>query len=577
MSQLLPYSEQAGPPGAAPAGRATQARGLRRGLLAWSAWWMAALFILPVASVLANLLSPGGDTWRHLAATVLPGYVANTVWLVLGVGLAVPVIGAGTAWLVTMCRFPGRRVFEWALILPLAVPAYVMAYTYTDFLQFTGPVQGLLREFTGWGVGEYWFPQIRSLGGAIVMLTFVLYPYTYLLCRAAFLEQSVCALEVSRTLGCSGAGSFFRVALPLARPAIAAGTALALMETLADYGTVSFFGVPTFTTGIIRAWISLGDRVAAAQLASTLLALVFLILVVERWSRGAARYHHTTDRYQNLPNYRLRGSAGWLAFAACAVPLTVGFLLPAAILLKMSIEAGDSQFGARFVGLSLNSFTLASVTAVLAVILATVMAYGARLSPGRLSALANRLASLGYAVPGAVIAVGVLIPLARFDNALDAWMRATFGIPTGLLLTGTIVALVYAYLVRFLAVSLNTVESSLGKVRPSMDDAARSLGQGPLGTLVRVHAPIMWGSLLTAGLLVFVDVMKELPATLVMRPFNFDTLAVQAFNLASDERLDEASTASLVIVAVGVVPLVVLSRTIARARPGIRTGEARPR
>jgi iron(III) transport system permease protein len=472
-----------------------------------------------------------------------------------------------------MCRFPGRRVFEWALILPLAVPAYVMAYTYTDFLQFTGPVQGLLRELTGWGPGDYWFPEIRSLGGAVVMLTlltFVLYPYTYLLCRAAFLEQSVCALEVSRTLGCSGVGSFFRVALPLARPAIAAGTALALMETLADYGTVSFFGVPTFTTGIIRAWISLGDRVAAAQLSSSLLALVFLVLLVERWSRGAARYYQATNRYQNLPDHRLRGSAAWLAFAACAVPLAIGFLLPAAILLKMSVEAGDAQFGARFVGLSLNSFTLAIVTAVLAVGLATIMAYGARLSPGRLSATANRLASMGYAVPGAVIAVGVLIPLAQFDNALDAWMQAAFGLNTGLLLTGTIVALVYAYLVRFLAVSLNTVESSLGKVRPSMDDAARSLGQGPLGTLVRVHAPIMWGSLLTAGLLVFVDVMKELPATLVMRPFNFDTLAVQAFNLASDERLTEASTASLVIVAVGVVPLVLLSRTIARARPGAR-------
>jgi iron(III) transport system permease protein len=535
---------------------------------------VAALFVLPVVTVLANLFASSEGTWAHLAATVLPRYVANTAWLVLGVGLAVPVIGAGTAWLVTMFRFPGRRLFEWAMILPLAVPAYVMAYTYTDFLQFTGPVQGLLRALTGWEAGDYWFPEIRSLQGAVVMLTFVLYPYTYLLCRAAFLEQSVCALEVSRTLGCGLAGTFFRVALPLARPAIAAGTALALMETLADYGTVSFFGVPTFTTGIIRAWISLGDRVAAAQLASALLGLVFLVLVIERWSRGSARYHHTSGRYQALPTYRLRGTRAALAAAACAVPLIIGFLLPAAILLKMAVEAGDEQFGFRFFGLALNSFTLAGLSAVLAVLLASVMAYGARLKPSRLSIISNRLVGLGYAVPGAVIAVGALIPLAFLDNAFDAFMRARFGLSTGLLLTGTIAALVYAYLVRFLSVSLNTVDSSLAKIRPTMDDAARSLGQSPAGTLVRVHAPLMWGSMLTAGLLVFVDVMKELPATLVMRPFNFDTLAVQAFNLASDERLTEAATASLVIVAVGVVPVILLSRTIARARPG--TGAIAP-
>ena len=562
----------AAPPG--PGARATPLRGAVVRPFTFAALTVAALFVLPVATVLANLFASSEGTWAHLAATVLPRYVANTAWLVLGVGLAVPVIGAGTAWLVTMFRFPGRRLFEWALILPLAVPAYVMAYTYTDFLQFTGPVQGLLRALTGWDAGGYWFPEIRSLQGAVVMLTFVLYPYTYLLCRAAFLEQSVCALEVSRTLGCGLAGSFFRVALPLARPAIAAGTALALMETLADYGTVSFFGVPTFTTGIIRAWISLGDRVAAAQLASALLGLVFLVLVIERWSRGSARYHHTTGRYQALPTYRLRGTRAALAAAACAVPLIIGFLLPAAILLKMAVEAGDEQFGFRFVGLALNSFTLAGLTAVLAVLLASVMAYGARLKPSRLSIISNRLVGLGYAVPGAIIAVGALIPLAFLDNAFDAFMRARFGLSTGLLLTGTIAALVYAYLVRFLAVSLNTVDSSLAKIRPTMDDAARSLGQSPAGTLVRVHAPLMWGSMLTAALLVFVDVMKELPATLVMRPLNFDTLAVQAFNLASDERLTEAATASLVIVAVGVVPVILLSRTIARARPG--TGAIAP-
>jgi iron(III) transport system permease protein len=538
--------------------------------LTWVALAIAALFAVPVLSVLANLLTPSGGTWSHLVATVLPGYVANTLWLAGGGGLGVLVIGTGTAWLVTLCRFPGQRLFEWALILPLAVPAYVMAYTYTDFLQFVGPVQSLLRELTGWGANDYWFPQIRSLGGAIAMLTFVLYPYVYLLARAAFLEQSVCALEVSRTLGCSPWGSFYRVALPLARPAIAAGVALALMETLADYGTVSFFGVPTFTTGIVRAWFSMGDRVAAAQLASLLLGFVFLVLLLERASRGPGRYHHTTSRYQGLPGYRLRGLRAGLAAAACALPLLLGFLLPAAILLKMSLAAGDAQFGPRFLRLALNSFTLASVAALLAVALALLMAYSVRLSPNRLGLAANRVVAMGYAVPGTVIAVGVLIPFGRLDNAIDAWAREVIGVSTGLLLTGTIAALIFAYLVRFLAVSLNTVEASLGKIKHSMDDAARNLGQSPGGTLLRVHAPIMWGSLLTAGLLVFVDVMKELPATLVMRPFNFDTLAVQAYNLASDERLTEASTSALTIVAVGILPLILLSRAIARARPGRR-------
>ncbi len=536
--------------------------------LTWTSLLIAALFSIPVVSVLANVFVPSGGTWRHLAETVLPGYIANTLMLVLGVGCGVLILGVSAAWLVTMCRFPGRRVFEWALILPLAVPAYVMAYTYTDFLQFTGPLQTMLRDLAGWGPHDYWFPSIRSLGGAIALLSLVLYPYVYLLARAAFLEQSVCALEVSRTLGCGPWSSFYRVALPLARPAIVGGVALALMETIADFGTVSFFGVPTFTTGIVRAWFSMGDRVAAAQLSSALLCFVLVVVLMERASRGRARYYHTSGRYQHLPSYKLRGWRAGTASLACALPLFLGFVMPAAILLAMTIEAGDAQFGPRFLRLAGNSFTLSAVTALVAVLLAAVMAYGVRLSPSLLTRGASRIAAMGYAVPGTVIAVGALIPFALLDNALDAWMRETFGFSTGLLLTGTIAALVFAYLVRFLAVSLNTVESSLGKIKPSMDDAARSLGRGPGGTLARIHAPLMWGSLLTAGLMVFVDVMKELPATLIMRPFNFDTLAVQAYNLASDERLTEASTASLAIVAVGILPLIILSRAIARSRPG---------
>lgn len=531
---------------------------------------VAALFLIPVVSVLSNVLRVGSGTWQHLSQTVLPEYLFNTVMLALCVGIGVPVIGVATAWLVTMCRFPLRRVFEWALILPLAFPAYVMAYTYTDFLQPAGALQSALRDLTGWSYGDYWFPEVRSLGGAAAMLTMVLYPYVYLLARAAFLEQSVCALEVSRTLGCTAWRSFFRVALPLARPAIVAGTALALMETLADFGTVSFFGIPTFTTGIVRAWVSFGDPVSAAQLSSSLLALVFIVLLAEHWSRRRSRYYHTSSKYQHLPGYRLHGARRVLAIVACALPLFFGFLLPAAILLKSSLETLATEADGRFFGLVWNSVTLAITTAVLAVALATLLAYSLRLNPSPVSRLAARLASMGYAVPGTVIAVGVLIPFAAFDNWLDALFERLFGLSTGLLLTGSIAALVFAYLVRFLAVSLNTVEASLGKVKPTMDDAARALGTGPIEALRRVHIPIMRTSLLTAGLVVFVDVMKELPATLVMRPFNFDTLAVRAHNLASDERLSEAGLPSLAIVAVGIPPLILLSRAIASARPGSR-------
>jgi iron(III) transport system permease protein len=538
------------------------------GSLAWLSVIVAALFLIPVVSVLFSLTQSGSGTWSHLASTVLPRYLLNTAVLVAGVGIGVPVIGAGCAWLVTMCRFPGRRVFEWALILPLAVPAYVMAYAYTDFLQPAGPVQSLLRDLTGLAYRDYWFPEIRSLGGAVAMLVLVLYPYAYMLSRAAFLDQSVCALDVSRTLGCGPWASFFRVALPLARPAIIAGTALALMETLADFGTVSFFGVPNFTTGIVRAWIAFGDRTTAGQLASILLIFVFLVLLLETQSRGKARFHHATNRYQKLPGHRLRGGAAAAAFLACLLPLLLGFLLPAAVLLTMAVQAGDQRFGARYLELVANSVTLAAITALLAVALATFMTYGRRLQGRPAVQIANRLAAMGYAIPGTIIAVGVLVPFAAFDNALDAWLRASFGLSSGLLLTGSVAALVFAYLVRFLAVSLNTVEAGLGKIRPSMDDAARALGARPLGMLARVHAPMMWPTLLTAGLVVFVDVMKELPATLVMRPFNFDTLAVQAHNFAADERLTEAATPALTIVAVGIPPVILLSRAIARGRPG---------
>jgi iron(III) transport system permease protein len=540
----------------------------RPGALSALAVFLAVALAVPVLVVLFNVFVPSEGTWSHLAATVLPEYILNSAGLMLGVAYGVVTIGVTTAWLTTMCRFPGRRLLEWALLLPMAVPAYVMAYAYTDFLQFTGPVQGMIRASTGWGPGDYWFPDVRSLWGAVAMLSFVLYPYVYLLARAAFLEQSDSMLEVARVSGYGGWRTFLRVALPLARPGIVAGTALALMETLADFGTVSYFGVQTFTTGIYRAWFSLGDHVAAAQLSATLLGFVFVVLLIERATRGRAGFHNTASGRRLEYLYRLRGITALVALVACAIPLLLGFFLPAAILLHMAVTSGDAQFGARYVQLTFNTVTLAAITAGLAVILALLVGYAARATRSRPVRWANRIAGLGYAVPGAVIAVGVLIPVTRLDHALAAAIEAATGTSPGLLLSGGIAALVYAYLVRFFAVSLQTIEAGLAKITFSMDCAARSLGLGPASTLARVHTPLLWRSALIAGLLVFVDVMKELPATFVMRPFNFDTLAVQAFNLASDERLTEASTAALTIVAVGLAPLIVLSRMMLRPRSG---------
>jgi iron(III) transport system permease protein len=535
------------------------------------------LVALPILSVGANLLAADtGATWSHLASTVLPEYVLNSLLLCLGVGLGVALLGVSTAWFTAMTDFPGRRVFEWALLLPLAMPAYVMAYVYTDLLQFVGPVQTFLRESFAWRRGDYWFPDIRSLGGAMLMFICVLYPYVYLLARTAFLERGSGTFEAARSLGLSPWGAFYRVSLPLARPAVAAGVALVLMETLADYGTVAYFAVPTFTTGIYRAWFSLGDRVAAAQLAGALLTFVLLLLAMERLSRGRARFHETGRRVG--VRRPLAGWHAWAAHAVCQLPLLLGFLLPAGLLLKLALEEGDSAFGVRYAVLAQNSLLVAGISAVLAVLLAVLLAYGLRIAQesgtrkGYVVALfarmANRVVGLGYAVPGSVIAVGVLIPVTRLDHWLGARWLEWFGTHPGLILTGTVAALIYAYLARFLAIALHTIDSGLARVTPSMDAAAKSLGCGPLETLRRVHVPLLRGSVFSAGLLVFVDVMKELPATLVMRPFNFDTLATQTYTLAADERLAEASTAALAIVAVGLLPVMFLARQVAKGKAG---------
>jgi iron(III) transport system permease protein len=529
----------------------------------------ALLAALPIAVVLAHVFLPGhADTWRHLASTVLPTYVGNTLVLFVCVGAGTAAIGTTAAWLVTTRAFPGSGVFAWALLLPLAMPAYVSAYAYTDFLEFAGPLQTSLRETFGWRRGDYWFPDIRSVGGAAAMLVFVLYPYVYLLARTAFLERSPSLAEASRTLGHGRLSTFLRIEVPLARPAIAGGIGLALMETLADYGTVAYFAVDTFTTGIYRAWFSLGDRVAAAQLAAALLAFVALAILFERSTRWSAAAVPGGRAHSPRPPAlrRLRGAGAALAVIACATPIALGFVAPVLLLLRLLAQETELVAGARFAELAWNSVRVAAVAAAVAAGLALLVGYAVRLRPSWPVRGSSRLLALGYAVPGSVLAVGVLIPLARLDNTIAAFATTHLGIATGLLFTGSIAALVYAYVVRYFTVAWNSVDSGFARITLSMDAAARSLGEGTLGTLRRVHAPLLWRSLAAGVLLAFVDVMKELPATLVMRPFNFDTLATQAYTLAKDERLAEAALPSLAIVAVGLLPIVLLSRSMRRTR-----------
>lgn len=528
---------------------------------------VALVLALPVVCIPWLALFPEENIWPHLISTVLPGYVTTTVGLMLGVTFGVLTMGVTSAWLVTMCRFPGRRIFEWALLLPMAVPAYVIAYVYTDLLEYAGPVQQLVREIGGWNsAADYWFPEIRSLGGAIAMMSLVLYPYVYLLSRAAFLEQSVTLLDASRTLGCSPWATFLRVSLPMARPSIATGVALALMETLNDVGTVDFFAVQTLTLGIYDVWLNMGNIGGAAQIAMVMLVFVMILLTIERQSRRRHRHYQSSGRLKELPAHRLHGARAGLACLACFLPVAAGFVIPAIVLVTYAVRYFDRSWTPEFLRYAFNSLALSSTSALVAVCLAMVLVYGRRLVGGKLIGGAVSLASFGYAVPGAVLAIGVIIPLAGFDNALDGFVRERFGFSTGLLFSGTVFAIVFAYVVRFLAIALGSVDSSLSKVTPTMDMAARTLGHGPLATFFKVHLPLIRGGVLIAALVVFVDCMKELPATLILRPFNFDTLATYVYQFASDELIEQASLGALGIVLAGLIPVIVLSRIITGTR-----------
>lgn len=545
------------------------------GLFPAAGLFVAAALSLPILTVASSVFSPTEGTWAEFVRLVLPRYVRNTLWLLLGVGAGTLLVGVGTAWLVTAYRFPGRRACQALLLLPMAVPAYLVAYTYADLLQYSGPVQSALRAWWGWSRG-YPFPEIRSLGGAVFVLTFVLYPYVYLLTRAALLEQSPVVWEVSRTLGYGPWATFLRVGLPVARPGIAAGLSLVGMEVLADFGTVKYFELDTFATGIYLVWFSFGSVTGAAKLAVWLMGFVLAVVAAERLSRGRRRYHRPPGAPREARPRALEGPGAWLAAGACLLPPATGFGIPGLYLGWMAWVGGDPLWGPTFLRLAANTFTLSATAAVAAVLLSALVAYGLRLAPTPLMRLAARVVSLGYAVPGVVVAVGVLVPFGWLDNVVSAYLRRS-GLSTGLLFMGTTFTLVYAYLARFLAAALSAVEAGLSRIGPTLEGAARTLGHGPASVLVRVHAPLMRGSVFTAALLVFVDALKELPATLVLRPLNFDTLAVRVYQLASDERLMEASTAGLSIVLVGLLPVLLLDRAVHRSRAeAVRPSSGRP-
>jgi iron(III) transport system permease protein len=534
-----------------------------------SGWTLAALvsvalLSLPLLVIVLGLAAPASETWSHVASTVLSDYMINSARLVVGAGALALLLGVSTAWLVTAYEFPGRRYFEWALILPLAVPAYIAAYTYAGMFDVTGPLQRLVRSSVPALADEFLYLDVMNIGMVTLIFGFVLYPYVYLVTRASFARQSASLLEASRALGHGPAATFRRVALPLARPAMAAGVSLVAMEVLNDYGAVRYYGVTTFTTGIFRSWFGLGDLSSAIRLSAMLMVFVFVLLAFERSQRGGAAFAGGRASERPLLRARLGGGAAALAFLACAVPFLFGFAVPVAQLAYWAAGTAASVVDLSFVGLVANTFALAAAAAALCVVVALLLTYASRLNPRPWLRRLSRVTVLGYSMPGAVVAVGVLVPFAWVDHRVDGVMRATFGIPTGLLLSGTLVALVFAYSVRFMAVAFLPVESGFTRICGRVDDAARSLGASPSCALRTVSLPLLRGTLLGATILVFVDVLKELPLTLILRPFNFDTLATRAYQLATDEMVAASSNYALVIILAGVVPVILLNRVLGR-------------
>ncbi|WP_431190562.1 ABC transporter permease [Bauldia litoralis] len=530
--------------------------------------WIAAaaatalLVIAPIVALGVIAAQGSGDAWSHLVAHVLPTATLNTVLLLAGVGVVVIFVGTGAAWLVTAYDFPGRRILDWALLLPLAVPTYIVAYAYLDLLHPIGPIQSAIRDILGLtSPGQLRLPDIRSVGGAIVLLGFVLYPYVYLSTRALFLMQAAGLVDAARTLGASRRGIFFRIALPLARPAIAIGASLALMETLNDVGASEFLGVRTLTLSIYSTWINQSNLPGAAQLALVMLAVVVLLVLIERWARRRQRFAGRSQRTAPPARQRLHGAPALAALCLGLLPIMIGFGAPAIHLVIQAMRRIE------FAGLSdsilteaLNTVGVSLAATIIAVGLGLVVAYAARIDHGRIGGGLLRIASLGYALPGTVIAIGLLSPLAGLDNMVDGVSRDLFGISTGLLLSGSAAALIYAYVVRFLAVSGGGAEAGLSKVSQTLDHSARTLGETATGTLRRVHLPLIRPALGAAAILVFVDCMKELPATLLLRPLNFETLATHLYGEAARGTYEDGAVAALAIVLVGLLPVILLAR-----------------
>jgi iron(III) transport system permease protein len=523
---------------------------------------ISAVVLLPVATILLLALAPAPGVWSHLLATVLPFAVGQTLMLMAGVGLLTLITGTGTAWLVTMYDFPGRRLFGWLLILPLALPTYISAYCYGEFLDYTGPLQTAIRSAFGFtSFHDYWFPPVRSLGGAVFILSAVLYPYVYLAARASFLQQSHNVIEVARTLGRTGFGAFWAVGLPMARPALAAGVSLALMECLNDIGAVEYLGVQTLTASIYAAWQQRSSLAGAAQIALVLFFFVLALVIIERSWRLRRRFDNST-RQRLHAEQALIGPKGWLAALACVLPVLIGFAIPVGVLVQGALVHGAEFALSDYAGAATTSLALALATAMIVVALAIAISAAVRVAGGLTVRMAARLSALGYAIPGTVIALGLIIPLAALDNSLSDAMSEAFGIRTGLLLSGSAFALLLAYSIRFMAVGLGTVEAGWQRLSPHLDAAARTLGAGPFRMLARVHLPLLRPAIGAAALLAFVDTMKELPATLLLRPFNFETLATQIYIFASQEQFERSAIPALTIVAVGLIPLHFLNRTL---------------
>lgn len=526
-------------------------------------WATALLLGLPVLALIFSAFSADGDLFRHLADTVLLDYLGNTSGLVLWVVLLSLLFGVPTAWLVAMCQVPGRRALQWALMLPMAMPSYIVAYVYTDLLDYSGPLQAGLRSLFDWqSPANYWFPAIRSLGGAAWVLALVLFPYVYLLARASFLEQSVSLIHSSRLLGCTPWQSFRRLSLPLARPAIMVGASLVAMETLADFATVHFFAINTLTTAIYDTWLGYGSLATAARLSCLMLLAVVLLIALERRSRQRQQVFQKSMGHEQPLRYPLKGASRLLAGLWCWGLVLAGFGLPFVILLDYGVRYFALSWTPEFVRFAGNSLLISALTALLAMAIALLLGFFRRLDGGTRSLLPLRIAATGYAMPGTVLAIGVLVPLTALDfglNDLAEWLGMQ---GPGLLLTGTLTAIVFGYLVRFVAIAIGSVESSMGKISPSLDMAARSLGQGTGGMLCRVHLPLVRRGLFAGAMLVFIESMKELPAALLLRPFNFETLATHVYQFVSDEMLERGALGAIVIVLVGLVPLIWVNRSL---------------